>query len=293
MNAVTGVGAPWYTSGVHMWNGTAATLKPSPTSRSAKPSEQHAVVRAAWSCARNVGDAGEVRRAGRAVDERDAVEEDRRRERAEQEVLEAGLLRRERGGGRTRRARTARSTGSRATRKTMTRSLAVVISIMPVAEHSISAKYSGAFEAARAAGSSTDSSSASSVATSTTDLDEHREAVDRDHARSIAWYGPSSRARSAHCTPVNTAGGDDAGDRDRAATRRARAGRGGPASAASTISERGREQRDLGRDREPVDRRRARSARRAARDHFAASLAPCSAAMRGRAVTGRRRARLR
>ncbi len=28
MNAVTGVGAPWYTSGVHMWNGTAATLKP-------------------------------------------------------------------------------------------------------------------------------------------------------------------------------------------------------------------------------------------------------------------------
>src|SRR5262245_10559372 len=37
MKAVTGVGAPWYTSGVHMWNGTAATLKPSPTSRSANP----------------------------------------------------------------------------------------------------------------------------------------------------------------------------------------------------------------------------------------------------------------
>src|SRR5438067_13778481 len=31
MNPVTGVGEPWYTSGVHMWNGTAATLKPSPT----------------------------------------------------------------------------------------------------------------------------------------------------------------------------------------------------------------------------------------------------------------------
>src|SRR5829696_6054662 len=28
MNAVTAEGAPWYTSGVHMWNGTAATLKP-------------------------------------------------------------------------------------------------------------------------------------------------------------------------------------------------------------------------------------------------------------------------
>ena len=37
MNAVTGVGAPWYTSGVHMWNGAAATLNPSPTSRNAKP----------------------------------------------------------------------------------------------------------------------------------------------------------------------------------------------------------------------------------------------------------------
>ena len=33
MNAVTGVGAPWYTSGVHMWNGTAATLNANPTSR--------------------------------------------------------------------------------------------------------------------------------------------------------------------------------------------------------------------------------------------------------------------
>jgi hypothetical protein len=37
MNAVTGVGAPWYTSGVHMWNGTAATLNPRPTSSSTIP----------------------------------------------------------------------------------------------------------------------------------------------------------------------------------------------------------------------------------------------------------------
>ena len=29
-NAVTGVGAPSYTSGAHMWNGTAAILKPTP-----------------------------------------------------------------------------------------------------------------------------------------------------------------------------------------------------------------------------------------------------------------------
>src|SRR6516165_7727817 len=34
-NAVTGVGAPWYTSGAHIWNGDADTLKPSPTKISA------------------------------------------------------------------------------------------------------------------------------------------------------------------------------------------------------------------------------------------------------------------
>ncbi len=37
MNAVTGVGAPSYTSGAQAWNGTAATLKANPTSSSAKP----------------------------------------------------------------------------------------------------------------------------------------------------------------------------------------------------------------------------------------------------------------
>src|SRR5437762_7678028 len=34
MKAVTHVGAPWYASGVHMWKGTAATLKANPTARS-------------------------------------------------------------------------------------------------------------------------------------------------------------------------------------------------------------------------------------------------------------------
>src|SRR6266542_5173428 len=36
--AVTGVGAPSYTSGVHIWNGTAATLNPSPAVISASAS---------------------------------------------------------------------------------------------------------------------------------------------------------------------------------------------------------------------------------------------------------------
>ena len=35
--AVTGVGEPSYTSGVHMWKGTAETLKARPTSRNTRP----------------------------------------------------------------------------------------------------------------------------------------------------------------------------------------------------------------------------------------------------------------
>src|SRR5262245_37109585 len=37
MNPVTGVGAPSYTSGAHMWNGTAATLNPNPTTTNTNP----------------------------------------------------------------------------------------------------------------------------------------------------------------------------------------------------------------------------------------------------------------
>src|SRR5262245_40979361 len=32
MNAVTGVGAPWYTSGIQLWNGAMPALNSSPTS---------------------------------------------------------------------------------------------------------------------------------------------------------------------------------------------------------------------------------------------------------------------
>jgi hypothetical protein len=37
MNAVTGVGAPSYTSGVHWWNGAADALKPRPAMIIARP----------------------------------------------------------------------------------------------------------------------------------------------------------------------------------------------------------------------------------------------------------------
>src|SRR3954447_23132206 len=41
MKATTGVGDPWYTSGVHEWNGTAAILNPKPTSSSPKPARSN------------------------------------------------------------------------------------------------------------------------------------------------------------------------------------------------------------------------------------------------------------
>jgi hypothetical protein len=43
MNAVTAVGAPWYTSGVHIWKGTAATLNPNPTRSKAAPNSRRDV----------------------------------------------------------------------------------------------------------------------------------------------------------------------------------------------------------------------------------------------------------
>ena len=36
-NRVTAVGAPSYTSGTHMWKGTAPSLKATPTSRNTRP----------------------------------------------------------------------------------------------------------------------------------------------------------------------------------------------------------------------------------------------------------------
>src|ERR1041384_1383148 len=37
MNAVTGVGAPWYTSGVHVWNGPTDPLNSRPTTKRPSP----------------------------------------------------------------------------------------------------------------------------------------------------------------------------------------------------------------------------------------------------------------
>ena len=40
MNAMTAVGAPSYTSGVHMWNGAAEALNASPVTTSAMPNSR-------------------------------------------------------------------------------------------------------------------------------------------------------------------------------------------------------------------------------------------------------------
>ena len=42
MNAVTEVGAPWYTSGVHMWKGAAEILNMSPARIIARPATRNA-----------------------------------------------------------------------------------------------------------------------------------------------------------------------------------------------------------------------------------------------------------
>ena len=63
MNPVIGVGAPWYTSGVHTWNGTAATLNSSPIETIDKPTssritlfvepEMALLIAANWTCPAN------------------------------------------------------------------------------------------------------------------------------------------------------------------------------------------------------------------------------------------------
>ena len=49
MNAVTGVGAPWYASGVHMWNGAADALNARPAITIASPATS--IASCAWPAA--------------------------------------------------------------------------------------------------------------------------------------------------------------------------------------------------------------------------------------------------
>src|SRR5919199_1256928 len=59
INAVTGVGAPSYTSGVHQWNGTSATLNPKPTTSNPAPITRSELV-AAPGCANAVASRGKL-----------------------------------------------------------------------------------------------------------------------------------------------------------------------------------------------------------------------------------------
>ena len=75
-----------------MWNGTAEILKARPTSRNTRPTIRP------MSCAGAArlgggGDGREAGRAGEAVDQRGAVEQHARRQRAQHEILEARLAR--------------------------------------------------------------------------------------------------------------------------------------------------------------------------------------------------------
>ena len=90
MNAVTGVGEPWYTSGVHMWNGAAEALKPSPVSTIASPTTSIGSFRRSPAPAAPIWGNDSL---GRTEHERRAEQQDRRAERADDQILEAGLER--------------------------------------------------------------------------------------------------------------------------------------------------------------------------------------------------------
>ena len=77
--------------GVQVWNGPTEPLNSRPTTSSASPPNSSVSDRAEPADARR--DVGEPHRARVAVEQREAVEEERRGERAEQEVLDRRLLR--------------------------------------------------------------------------------------------------------------------------------------------------------------------------------------------------------
>ena len=102
MKAVTASGAPSYTSGAHTWNGTRLNLNAMPTRNRPLPSRNSGS--ASPDC-----DAPRAPRAARAEQQRHAVEQESRRHRREDQILERRFARG--------RARRHARTGSRAQAK--------------------------------------------------------------------------------------------------------------------------------------------------------------------------------
>ena len=90
MNPVTGEGDALVDVGRPHVEGHRGHLEAEADQQEGQPGEQHPVV-GHHVAGQEVGDLGEVGRSGGAVDQGDAVDEHRRREGAEDEVLEAGL----------------------------------------------------------------------------------------------------------------------------------------------------------------------------------------------------------
>ena len=85
MNTVTQVGDPSYTSGIHMWNGTAPNLNPTPTMRKAMPNTRPMLCASAVHGAR---DRREFQTAGHAIDDGHAVQQRAGCHGAQHEVLD-------------------------------------------------------------------------------------------------------------------------------------------------------------------------------------------------------------
>ena len=90
MKAVTGVGAPSYTSGTHMWKGTSESLKAKPTSTSPSPTISIGLGStpplSAWAIP------GVVQGASRAVDQGRSIDQQADGEGTEEEVLQCRLF---------------------------------------------------------------------------------------------------------------------------------------------------------------------------------------------------------
>ena len=85
MISVTAVGAPWYTSGIHMWNGAAPSLNARPATMNTRPNTSTWCC--TWPAADDLEHRADVQRAGGAVDHRQAVQQEAGGHRAEHEVL--------------------------------------------------------------------------------------------------------------------------------------------------------------------------------------------------------------
>ena len=139
--ASTAVGAPWYTSGTHMWNGTAPSLNAIAGHDEHEPEHQQ---RACSPCLPAIAlrDHVDVERAGGAVDHRHAVEQHARRRARRARSTSSPPRRRRLRRAAAPPARTATATSARGRGRASGSCCAEIITIMPSSANSVSTNVS-------------------------------------------------------------------------------------------------------------------------------------------------------